>query len=178
MTRTPRLNDLQLVLLSHAAKSDAGTLFPLPASVTDDERTRRDLATLLKRGLVAECAHAGSGPAWREGDDGRMGLVLTGTGRTAIGLGEDSGAETAATDVATAAMASDARPPAPAVTRCDLILGLLTRAGGATLTDMTAATGWLPHSARAFLTGLRKQGHAVSRERIDGLTRYVIVVAQ
>jgi hypothetical protein len=178
MTRTPRLNDLQLVLLSHAAKSDVGTLFPLPASVTDDERTRRDLAALLKRGLVAECEHAGRGPAWRESDDGRIGLVLTNAGRTAIGLDEDSDAGAADTGLPTAAMTGDAGPPAPAVTRRDLILGLLTRAGGATLADMTAATGWLPHSARAFLTGLRKQGHAVSRERIDGVTRYAILEAQ
>ena len=26
---------------------------------------------------------------------------------------------------------------------------------------LTAATGWLPHTARAALTGLKKKGHAV-----------------
>jgi hypothetical protein len=30
------------------------------------------------------------------------------------------------------------------------------------------ATGWLPHTTRAALTGLRKRGYAVVRERIDG----------
>ena len=29
----------------------------------------------------------------------------------------------------------------------------------ATLTELTEATGWLPHSTRAVLTGLRKKGH-------------------
>jgi Protein of unknown function (DUF3489) len=31
---------------------------------------------------------------------------------------------------------------------------------------LTQATGWLPHTTRAALTGLRKRGYAVIRERI------------
>jgi hypothetical protein len=42
----------------------------------------------------------------------------------------------------------------------------LQRADGATLVDLTQATGWLPHTTRAALTGLRKRGYAVIRERI------------
>jgi hypothetical protein len=30
------------------------------------------------------------------------------------------------------------------------------------------ATGWLPHTSRAALTGLRKRGYSVVRERIEG----------
>ena len=30
------------------------------------------------------------------------------------------------------------------------------------------ATGWLPHTTRAALTGLRKRGYAVVHERIEG----------
>ena len=33
---------------------------------------------------------------------------------------------------------------------------------------MTEATGWLPHTTRAALTGLRKRGYAVVRERTGG----------
>jgi hypothetical protein len=47
-----------------------------------------------------------------------------------------------------------------------LVIELLRRAGGATIVDLTQATGWLPHTARAALTGLRKRGYAVIRERI------------
>jgi DNA-binding transcriptional regulator PaaX len=43
----------------------------------------------------------------------------------------------------------------------------LQRADGATIIDLTQATGWLPHTTRAALTGLRKRGYAVIRERID-----------
>ena len=42
------------------------------------------------------------------------------------------------------------------------------RADGATIIDLTQATGWLPHTTRAALTGLRKRGYAVIRERIGG----------
>ena len=35
----------------------------------------------------------------------------------------------------------------------------LLRPKGATLTEINEVTGWLPHSARAFMTGLRKKSH-------------------
>jgi hypothetical protein len=47
-----------------------------------------------------------------------------------------------------------------------LVIEHLQRADGATLIDLTQATGWLPHTTRAALTGLRKRGYAVIGERI------------
>jgi Protein of unknown function (DUF3489) len=47
-----------------------------------------------------------------------------------------------------------------------LVIEHLQRADGATLVDLTQAMGWLPHTTRAALTGLRKRGYAVIRERI------------
>lgn len=48
---------------------------------------------------------------------------------------------------------------------------LLTRAEGASLEELTAATAWQSHSCRAFLTGLRKKGWAIARtKRDDGPT--------
>jgi hypothetical protein len=38
---------------------------------------------------------------------------------------------------------------------------------GATLEELTGATGWLPHTARAALTGLRKRGYNVRLMRGD-----------
>jgi hypothetical protein len=34
--------------------------------------------------------------------------------------------------------------------------------------ELTAATGWLPHTTRAALTGLRKRGYVLARERREG----------
>jgi Protein of unknown function (DUF3489) len=36
-----------------------------------------------------------------------------------------------------------------------------------TLAELIANTGWLPHTARAALTGLRKRGYAVVIDRAD-----------
>jgi DNA-binding IclR family transcriptional regulator len=51
-------------------------------------------------------------------------------------------------------------------------LGLLRREGGATLAELTAATDWQPHSARAALTGLRKKGHAIQTGKREDATCY------
>jgi hypothetical protein len=45
--------------------------------------------------------------------------------------------------------------------KLDRILGTLSTDKGATLDELTRATGWLPHTARAALTGLRKRGYDV-----------------
>ena len=60
-------------------------------------------------------------------------------------------------------------------TKTTMVLGLLRRPEGATLEQLVAATGWLPHSARAALTGLRKRGHVLVSEKVeDGPRTYRI----
>ena len=55
-----------------------------------------------------------------------------------------------------------------------LVIRLLERSGGATLDKMVAATGWLPHTTRAALTGLKKKGYVISKAKVDEVTRYSI----
>lgn len=74
----------------------------------------------------------------------------------------------------------DATTKAKAIrpTKAAIVSKLLSRARGASLGDITAATGWQAHSIRAFLTGLRKKGVTLEREqRRDGATGYRIVKA-
>jgi hypothetical protein len=69
---------------------------------------------------------------------------------------------------------SSATPAAK--TKAAQIEALLRRKTGARLADLTKATGWQPHSIRAALTGLRKTGADISRERnTKGATVYRIV---
>jgi hypothetical protein len=69
---------------------------------------------------------------------------------------------------------SSATPAAK--TKAAQIEALLRRKTGACLVDLTKATGWQPHSIRAALTGLRKTGADISRERnVKGATVYRIV---
>ena len=62
----------------------------------------------------------------------------------------------------------------PRVNKSDLVIGLLRSTGGATIDEMVAATGWLPHTTRAALTGLKKKGHLVTSQKTDGVRRYRI----
>lgn len=48
-----------------------------------------------------------------------------------------------------------------------IVLGLLETPEGASLTRLIEVTGWLPHTTRAALAGLRKRGFTVSREKAD-----------
>jgi hypothetical protein len=52
-------------------------------------------------------------------------------------------------------------------TKLAQVIGLLQRDDGATLAELMAATGWLPHTARAALTGLRKRGYDVTLDRSE-----------
>ena len=64
---------------------------------------------------------------------------------------------------------------APAsISKIDQVLVLLGHEHGATLTEITELTGWLPHTARAALTGLRKKGHAITRDKRGESTCYRI----
>lgn len=68
--------------------------------------------------------------------------------------------------------ASTARP----VANSAIAKKLLARARGATIAEMQAATGWQAHSARAFLSGLRKAGRTLAKEeRKSGETSYRLV---
>ena len=61
-------------------------------------------------------------------------------------------------------------------TKPERLLALMGREGGATREELTSATGWLPHTVRAAITGLRKRGHDIRCKRKDGATRYVVEV--
>jgi hypothetical protein len=57
-------------------------------------------------------------------------------------------------------------PPRPG-SKIAHVLALLEREEGASLSELIAATNWLPHTTRAALTGLRKRGYAVAPDRAD-----------
>lgn len=71
-------------------------------------------------------------------------------------------------------------PTAPAPrgpSKIEQVLTLLRRPDGATLPELAAATGWLPHTTRAALTGLRKKGHVLAKDKRGDATCYRIAEA-
>lgn len=165
-----QLNDLQLILLSAAAARDDGSLLPVPNGLADQiQRVHQTIPHLMKQGLVTETPANGPDKVWREQGDERIALVITDAGLAAINAGD--GQNGCGTPVAAA---SNVPAPAKLGTKASLVLELLGRTEGASLDELTSATGWLPHTTRAALTGLRKKGHALERQKVDGVTRYVL----
>ena len=68
-------------------------------------------------------------------------------------------------------------PAAPPITlkqpsKQERLADMLVRDEGATLDDMVEATGWLKHTVRAALTGLKKKGFVLSSDKVDGVRTY------
>jgi hypothetical protein len=165
------LNDLQLVILSKAAAHRNGALLPFPATVVPDKRTERDVTALLRKGLVAETPVDARAPCWRSDGVDRLGLTITQAGLAALGIEADTTMEPAA-DPHSPVPTAPRPAKQPQGNRRAQVLGLLQHADGVTLAALCETTGWQPHSARAYLTGLRRGGYAVSRERMDGISIY------
>jgi hypothetical protein len=122
-------------------------------------------------------------PAWRRDDAGQSyALKLTAAALKAVAV--DEGSE----EAITTSKAMRLRPkPNPDTTNAQgpdvigeraktpragsklaRIIDLLQRSDGATILLLMEATGWLPHTTRAALTGLRKRGYPVVRLRVEG----------
>lgn len=65
---------------------------------------------------------------------------------------------------------------AKAKSKIDLLIARLHRPAGASIEDLVKVTGWQSHSVRGAMAGaLRKKGHSVASEKIDGVRRYRLV---
>ena len=185
-----KLTDTQLVLLGAAAQRKDLCLVAPP---TLKGATAQKVATkLISVGLVKEIKAKASDPIWRR--DGASGasyaLKLTAAGAKAIAVDEAAKPEAADgesntlansdqaaipskldTEDARLSEAMEPRPIRPSAPRggskLARVLALLERDHGATIAELIAATGWLAHTTRAALTGLRKRGYAVAIDRSD-----------
>jgi len=79
-------------------------------------------------------------------------------------------------DTTVAPSQATAAPAAKPQSKSGLIIQLLARPAGATLDQLVSATGWLPHTARAAMTGLKRKGHALTSEKTEGGPRIYRVV--
>lgn len=167
-----RLTDTQLILLTTASQCDNGSLLPLPKTLSDPPGAPRSIRQLIRRGYAEERITTAKTLIWRADDGKEVGAFLSDKGRAALDAGDRETA--AARSVATNLVA---RKPSPPGVKRDTVISLLQRDGGATIDELIAATGWLPHTTRAALSGIRKNGHAVERRRVDDITRYLIAAA-
>ena len=164
-----------------------------PANPQGQPQRRKSPSKLISAGLVKEVKAKANDPIWRR--DEESGSVLCAQAYSpraakAIAVNdapepEDAGEESDAlanrdqAAILSKLDAKDARPvestePGPAGpaaprggSKLARVIGLLERDRGATIEELIAATGWLAHTTRAALTGLRKRGYAVAIDRSD-----------
>lgn len=188
-----KLNDAQLALLSAASQREDRYLTPPNGAKL--AQARKAAAKLIEAGFVREVKAKGDAPVWRRDEEahGDYALKLTAAGLKAIaasaaGDGRLGAKPASSGDALETAIVTDAEPelatnhtsgsdnlPAAASsavspragTKIAAIIVLLGRVEGATIDELVEATGWLPHTTRAALTGLRKRGYALTADRSD-----------
>jgi hypothetical protein len=181
MNSPAKLTDMQFATLSEASQRKDRCL--IPPSTLKAAATQKVAAKLLKAGLVREIKAKAGLEAWRRDDETGEAYVLklTDAGLKAVATDGRGSRSTPDTDVSASANegppkartaenmgAALASPTATAPrqgTKIARVIELLQRAQGAKLDELIAATGWLPHTARAALTGLRHRGYEVRLER-------------
>jgi hypothetical protein len=168
-----KLTDAQLVMMSAAAQRKDRCL-SAPARIKGAALSKVS-AKLVKLGLACEIEAEPGAPIWRRDNAGQgCALKLTAAGLKAIAVDEGSQDAIELDEVAQPQNGGSPEEGGLPVrvagprngSKLAQVIELLRCADGATIVDLTQATGWLPHTTRAALTGLRKRGYAVIRERI------------
>ena len=179
-----QLSDTQAIILSAAAQRPERIALPLPDSLRGGAAAKV-VGTMIAKGLLQEVevnARRGE-PVWRETGDGHgTTLVATDAGLAAIGIEPDE-AKTAPAN-ATEAPPQDPAPDSDAEaahstrtpragTKQAALIAMLRASDGATIEEITAATGWQAHTVRGAIAGAlkKKLGLDVTSEKVEGRGR-------
>ena len=186
-----KLTDTQLVMLSAAAQRDDRCLVSAPK--LKGAAAQKTAGKLIAAGLAKEIKAKAGMSVWRRDDEAGIsyGLKLTTAGAKAIAIDEsgvpghvddqgDLGEDVEQTTPSSQLEQSPSDPSRAANknalrrlcaprggTKLAQVVELLQQDRGATINELIGATGWLPHTSRAALTGLRKRGFAVALDRSD-----------
>jgi DNA-binding MarR family transcriptional regulator len=154
-----RLTKLQTALIEGAAMRPDGALRPMSESIAATKTAvTRALDGLVRTGLATHAA------APDEAGAEAGSLVLTEAGRAVV---------TAVNSVSTKdAAPSTPRGAAAPVGKLGVVLKAIGRKRGATLAELTEATGWQPHTTRAALTRLRQRGFPAALTEEGGRRAY------
>jgi hypothetical protein len=181
-----KLTDVQLIVLSSAVARDDGAAV-VPAKMNGAAASKVG-SSLVTRKLMREVRSKPGMPVWRKGEEDRpISLMITRAGRDAIGVGESGPAEALqpsnkqseekdaptlekrSREASGNKVSTDDRAASPrAWTKQAQVIEMLCAKKGATLDALIDATGWLPHTTRAALTGLRRRGFSIERAREEG----------
>jgi hypothetical protein len=175
-----KLTDTQLLTLAAAQREDR--CIAAPPNVKGGA-AQKFAAKLVAAGLVEEIKAKPGAHVWRRDDASgeAYALKLSAAGLKAIAVEEAEAVEAAAAISPTPADEGPSKtnddggtgsvaPPTPIAvpregSKLAAVVSLLRREGGATIDQLAAAMGWLPHTTPAVLTGLRKRGFEIDRRK-------------
>ena len=178
-----KLTDTQLIVLSKAVQREDGAA-EIPVRMNKGAALKIG-ASLVARRLMREVRAKPGMPVWRTIAQGRrISLIITRAGRNSIGVATDAAPTLPPIAAKSAKRATGAaKIESPAIadlprsgSKQALLVAMLAKDKGATLAALVEATGWLPHTTRAAMTGLRKRGFAIERihhEKLGSLYRIV-----
>jgi hypothetical protein len=175
----PKLTDTQTTILNAAAQRAVNLAMPLPKGL-HGAAAQKVVSMMMMRGWLEEVdADIRKGePLWRETGDGHgTTLIATEAGLLAIGI--EPVVVGMVTKLRKATPESDPQAPASDVpkpvnirtgTKQAQIIALLQRPEGASITEIAAETGWMPHSVRGMISGglKKKLGLPVASEKVGG----------
>ena len=179
----PKLSDTQAALLAAAAARSDLSVLPAPETLRlKGAALQRTLKALLGRGLIAEAPRTARAKMskWVGGPDADAGdrrrLIITPAGLEAIGV-ESPQAGDGTPDAVPEPRAHPETQRARPGGKLGVLLDAVSRPQGATLEDLTAASGWLPHTTRAAITRLRQRGFDVRIATMGTRRAYHLVPA-
>jgi hypothetical protein len=173
-----KFTENQTALLENAARRE-DRCFVLPPNLKDGA-AQKVAAKLIAEGLAKEIKAKSDAPIWRRDAESEQAysLKLSAAGAKAVALGEvASGKLEPAPSIQESlpdsidslegtGKAAEVGESAPREgSKLASVMALLRRSEGATIDVLTKATGWLPHTTRAAITGVRKRGYSVILDR-------------
>jgi hypothetical protein len=173
-----KLTENQTALLQSAARREDRCLV-LPSNLKGGA-AQKVAAKLTAEGLVKEIKAKAGAPIWRRDDesDQAYSLKLSAAGAKAVATSEERSGKPVMDspvqehlpdavnplDVAHHPTETGKASPREG-SKLASVIALLRRSEGATIDVLTKATGWLPHTTRAAITGVRKRGYSVILDR-------------
>jgi hypothetical protein len=180
------MSEVQRLVLQAAAAREDRLLQPRAGGAA----AKAIASKLMGAGWAREVKAPKHGPIWRRdaANGGSYALKVTAKGLKAVGefVEKPSGAtsekpvteapsrrrEPSPADIVArsnddprdGATTASARAPRGG-SKLDRVIRMLSAAAGATMADLMSATGWLEHSTRAALTGLRRRGYELRLTR-------------
>jgi hypothetical protein len=173
-----KLTDSERALLLGASRRE-DRFFVLPPSLKGGA-AQKVAAKLTGEGLAKEVKAKTGAPIWRRDieNDQAYSLKLSAAGAKAIATDEEPSVKSASVSLAQGSHSDSVAAPeiahhgaeagmaAPRQgSKLASVMALLCRPEGATIGVLTKATGWLPHTTRAAITGVRKRGYSVVLDR-------------